>query len=105
MLLAVGRQESFLGPLPHPAHFAAYDETLPGAADRLLSMAEEQGRHRRRAETRGQWLAFLVGITVAGGGVLVASTGNPIPGTITTVSAPAVLLAVYVLASRQRDRD
>lgn len=27
MLLAVGRQESFLGPLPHPAHFAAYDET------------------------------------------------------------------------------
>lgn len=44
-------QESFhKGPIPSPSDLAEYDKILPGAADRLIAMAEEQGRHRRRLE-------------------------------------------------------
>ncbi len=37
----------YSGPLPHPDHFDRYDQVLPGAADRILSMAENEGKQRR----------------------------------------------------------
>jgi len=30
------------GPLPDPADFQAYEDTCPGAADRILAMAENE---------------------------------------------------------------
>jgi len=33
------------GPLPSPEDFAAYEAVLPGACDRILSMAEAQQQH------------------------------------------------------------
>ncbi len=33
--------ERHSGPLPHPESFKKYNETLPGAADRIMKMAEE----------------------------------------------------------------
>lgn len=38
------------GPLPSPEEFRKYEEICPGAADRILKMAEEQGVHRRELE-------------------------------------------------------
>lgn len=32
--------EQFSGPLPHPKHLRDYDAALPGAAERILAMAE-----------------------------------------------------------------
>jgi uncharacterized membrane protein len=37
--------EQFSGPMPHPKHFREYDAILPGAAERLLSMAERNLDH------------------------------------------------------------
>ncbi|PIQ30327.1 MAG: hypothetical protein COS35_13425 [Zetaproteobacteria bacterium CG02_land_8_20_14_3_00_50_9] len=34
------------GPLPAPEDFAKYENILPGAAERILSMAENEARHR-----------------------------------------------------------
>lgn len=42
----------FQGPLPHPEVLAGYEKTLKGAADRILTMAEEQSRHRRDLESK-----------------------------------------------------
>ncbi|MDR0988847.1 MAG: DUF2335 domain-containing protein [Prevotellaceae bacterium] len=36
---------SFQGPIPHPEIMRGYEEVLPGAAERLLSMAEKQQAH------------------------------------------------------------
>lgn len=36
----------YSGPLPLPQHYAQYEEILPGAADRILSMAEKEQSHR-----------------------------------------------------------
>src|ERR1700687_4427800 len=50
------RQETlFQGPLPRPEDFAAYERVLPGAADRILKMAEKQGDHRQLLERRVIW--------------------------------------------------
>ena len=38
------------GPLPDPADFQAYEETCPGAADRILSMAENDQAIRREGQ-------------------------------------------------------
>ncbi|MBI5270151.1 MAG: DUF2335 domain-containing protein [Burkholderiales bacterium] len=34
------------GPLPAPDDLAEYDRLLPGAADRIISMAEQEQQHR-----------------------------------------------------------
>ncbi len=39
-------------PLPPPGALAQYEETLPGAADRLLKMIETESSHRRDMESR-----------------------------------------------------
>lgn len=67
------RAASFRGPLPPPAMFSSYEETLPGAAERLFVMAEKEQDHRiswenkaldgsRDATRRGQWLGFFMSI-------------------------------------------
>lgn len=44
------RRQTFQGPIPRPEHFAQYEQTLPGAADRILTMAEKEQEHRHREE-------------------------------------------------------
>ena len=46
--------QSFSGPLPPPQVLASYDQILPGCAERIIKMAEEQGLHRRAIETEQQ---------------------------------------------------
>jgi Predicted membrane protein (DUF2335) len=66
---AVGRvvehqQTIYQGPLPQPEDFAAYDRVLPGAADRILKMAEGQATHRQGLErfaVRGDFFKALMG--------------------------------------------
>lgn len=43
-------EESFSGPIPHPQHLAEYDNILPGSADRILTMAEENLSHNQTCQ-------------------------------------------------------
>lgn len=51
-------QEQYSGPLAHPRIVAGYEQHLPGSADRILTMAEEQQSHRIQQENRGQRAAI-----------------------------------------------
>ena len=42
------------GPLPRPEDFLAYERVLPGAADRILKLAENQAMHRQGLEHRAR---------------------------------------------------
>ena len=42
----------YSGPLPHPDIMKGYDELVPGAAERILSMTEKEQSHRHELETR-----------------------------------------------------
>ena len=58
------RVERYSGQVPHPDHARAFEEIQPGSFDRFVTMAEEQGDHRRWMEK-----AFLVlaGVSQVGG--------------------------------------
>ena len=47
-------QEQYAGPLAHPSIVEGYERYLPGSADRILTMAEVQQRHRFQQEDRAQ---------------------------------------------------
>lgn len=62
-------QQSHSGPLPSAREFRGYNDVLPGAAERILAMAELEQRHRHELEStavkgevrikgRGQWFAL-----------------------------------------------
>ena len=68
---------SFSGPLPPAAELQAYDNAVPGAAERIVRMAEGYAEHTRELEgmamklegaarRRGQWLGALVVFAVLG---------------------------------------
>jgi uncharacterized membrane protein len=76
------------GPVPSPETFAKYEQILPGAADRLLTMAEKEGDHRRALELkqtdaaiatmkRGQIFGVSAFFVCLGAGVLMLFCGIP----------------------------
>lgn len=42
------------GPLPHPEVLKGFEEAHPGAANRIIQMAEGESTHRRNMENKGQ---------------------------------------------------
>ena len=66
-------QSSYEGPLPPSAELAAYESVQPGAADRIISMAEDYAGHRQALEVqamRHEASAQVTGRAVAAGVVL-----------------------------------
>lgn len=43
---------TFEGPIPPPSLLKEYDLILPGAAERIIAMAENEGRHRQDLESK-----------------------------------------------------
>ncbi len=82
VLKAFLAQENYSGPIPHPKIMQGYEDILPGAADRILSMAEEEAVHRHTVDDRciktdardsllGIIFAFILGMTCVIGGIVV----------------------------------
>jgi uncharacterized membrane protein len=90
----------FAGPLPHPEILAGYEEACPGAALRIIQMAEEEGRSRRALEAKvvdaqveglrrqfaearlGQIFAFSIAALFLGCGTYIATLGQPWAGAL-----------------------
>lgn len=71
---------SHSGPIPSPEKLEKYDDVLPGAADRIIKMAEKQQLHRFSLEESsirrqfnqsgtGQWLAALIALAFLAGSI------------------------------------
>jgi len=72
VVLGIVKQESFSGPLPHPRHLQAYNEILPGAADRIIAMAEKEQAHRHSWEDKSLKFDFSYSVLGIALGFLVA---------------------------------
>lgn len=81
------------GPLPAPEVLEQYENILPGAADRIIMLAENQAKHRQdlekiavkgavRDSLLGLIFAFVFCIFVTGGAIFSMHEGNIITGTI-----------------------
>lgn len=98
--------QAFQGPIPPPDTLQRYDLIIPGAAERILAMAESETAHRHlqedqamqanisaqqkqldiaelqtksvfRSDTVGQFLGFAVSLLSIGGAVYLALNGQP----------------------------
>jgi uncharacterized membrane protein len=100
----------FQGPLPHPQHLAAYDQVLPGAANRIQRMAESQSKHRQelerhvvtsntRNEHHAMYMTFFLTLALMLFGAYLIAKGRPVAGYL-AVFAPVVFHATNYIYGR-----
>jgi len=104
------------GPLPAPRDLADYEIILPGAADRILTMAENQAKHRMAIETRvladnslrsklGLGAGFVVAMTALVISGYIASHGAPWPGSLLGTGSLGGLVAVFVTGTNSQKEE
>ncbi len=101
--------QAWAGPLPSPDDFRNYDSVLQGAAERILTMAEQEASHRRaieRSEFKRSFTGLMVGGLVAiaalGAGSALIFNGSELAGTIIVGVDLVGLAGVFVYGSRNR---
>jgi uncharacterized membrane protein len=98
--------ETTESPLPSPELFAQYESVLPGSADRIIALLEQQAEHRMRVEVslvesamRTERLGQVLGLAVVLFAFVVSAwlifSGHGVPGTILGVTDLAGLVAVF----------
>ena len=103
------------GPLPRPDDFQAYEDTLPGAAHRILAIAEKQQEHRHNRQIvqqtsedmlagRGQWMGFSIAMLAIGGGVMLLALDKSLAGFATLLPAIGGIAGSF-LWSRRHGRN
>lgn len=113
--LAAVRQE-FSGPIPHPMLLQQYDQVIPGAAERILKMAENQSAHRMDLEKivirsdvtkseRGQ--VFGLGVAILGiiASIILGLAGHEIAAGIIGGSDLVSLASVFVFGRRRKELE
>jgi uncharacterized membrane protein len=115
-IMALSASAEFSGPIPHPALLAGYEKALPGAADRILGMAERQAAHRQElerdvvhaniaSEKRGAYCGLTVALT---GFVLAGFLGYSGQGVaaITAALAPVVgLTTAFIIGQNKKKAE
>ena len=106
----------FSGPIPHPTILEHYDRISPGAAERIISMAENQAKHRQDLEARvissdisnsrlGLHYGLIIGLVAVIGGAFCIVTGHEVGGSIIGGTGLTGLVGVFVYGSRQRRKE
>jgi len=96
-----------IGPLPPASEFANYDSALPGAADRILTMAEQASAHIRESETamikgaiksdaRGQYFGFITTLLSLGIFTFLVYTEKPLWSVVPASFALGNLVAILI---------
>lgn len=109
-------QSEFSGPLPAPEHLLAYDKIVPGAAERILQMAENEARHRHSLEAtavqetvaerrRGQWMGFIIALLGLGSAVIAALHGDTVTASTIGGTTLVGIVAVFVVGRVVGDKD
>jgi uncharacterized membrane protein len=106
----------YTGPLPPAEQIRAYEEVLPGSADRILRMAEHQQEHRQglekttvdEAANRSWWglrLGFVIALAVVGVGAGAIFTGHALAGFAVIIGQAAILAGVFVYGRVDQRRE
>lgn len=104
-------QARFSGPLPHPSILKGYDEVCPGAADRIIKMAEDQLHHRQSMEKNflrsnsrnsifGIVFAFILGVVIAIGGIYCVIIDKQVSGLIFGGAGLSTVILAFIRGTR-----
>ena len=109
------RAQHFQGPIPPPNILSRYEEIVPGAAERIISMAEKQGEHRRNLEvkvidkdsgraSRGQVFAFIIAMTIIIGGFTMIWKGKNLEGMTSIITAVTALVGIFIYGKINKNK-
>lgn len=110
------QRTTFAGPLPPPTLFAEYDRIVPGGAERLLKMAENQSEHRQLLEKSviksdikksylGVIFGFLIGMTGLCLSGYVILHGHDLAGSALGGTSLISLVSVFVYGKRGKEKE
>lgn len=100
-------QAEFSGPVPHPSILQGYENIVPGAAERILSMAEQDAAHQRGIESRvlaesaaevkrGQIFGLLIGLSAFATCIVAIFLGSEKTAMVIGGSTVVGLVTVFV---------
>lgn len=106
---------AFIGPLPPAEAFEKYEAVCPGAANRIIFMAERQAEHRQELEKAivtasnrnsrmGIISALLLAILVLIGGVICILFGHDWAGAVIVGIDIVGLCGVFVYGTKMRSQ-
>jgi uncharacterized membrane protein len=109
-------ESTFSGPLPHPDILVKFEHVIPGAAERLLRMAEKQSNHRQSLERTvvdadirrswaGLWTGFVIGLTGMIGSVVLGLYDHPGLGGFLGGTTLVSLVSVFVIGTKSRREE
>lgn len=109
----ISAQMAFSGPIPPPEVLRNYDQILPGAAERIMAMAEKQSTHRHKLEENylatearnsllGIIFALLLGITGLSASGICIYVGQGWPGTALGGVTLVSLVGTFIYGTQQR---
>ena len=107
---------AYSGPLPPPNALREYDLVLPGAAERIMVMAEIQSAHRQSLEKKaiggdtwrsnlGLFAGFIVAVTGWAACAYFAYLGHPTQGAIVAGADLVALVGVFVYGTKSRKAE
>lgn len=109
-------RSEFSGPMPPPSILSGYEKILPGAADRILSMAEKQSAHRQKmeekmikTESRDSLLGVLFAFFLGFGCIVVAvvmviavpENAGAISGAALGVTGIGAIITTFIKSTRR----
>ena len=94
----------------------AYEDVLPGSADRILKMAEDQAHHRQGLEktavdggSRRSWwglfLGFAISVVFIGASLWLVLKGHAVAGTVLGSLDLVALASVFVIGRSDQRRE
>ena len=103
-------------PLPHPSEFEQYERVLPGSADRILTMAENQSKHRQGIEKKiissdsfvqnvGVIFAFVLALAAMVGSMLLIYVGKDIVGLVSIIATLSSLVGVFIFGKSKQKKQ
>ena len=114
-------ESSYSGPFPSAESFRKYEETTPGAGDRILSMAEYEQRHRhevekialeasiedakqaREAGRRAQWMAWSLALVVLVFGCGLIYLGHQTAGILLSSGTLVGIIVAFLSNARRSE--
>jgi uncharacterized membrane protein len=111
--LTVQQSVQFSGPMPPPSLLEKYEAILPGAAERMMKMAENQSQHRHQIETKviegdirnSRWglrFAFVLCCAFLAAGFILVREGHDLGGSIMSGTGLVSIVGTFIYGSRSK---
>ncbi len=103
-------------PLPSAEELFEYESVIPGGAERILKMAENQSSHRIELEKlivvnqqkqswRGQNYGFIIGLTGILMGAALSCLGHEMVGALLAGTTVTGLVSLFVIGQHRQSKD